>query len=63
MIERRSVEQALAEIEEIRRRYWRGINEAGVGQKLRLDEALSLVRKLGFTKGEALRLLRPKGRG
>jgi hypothetical protein len=55
MIRRRSAEEYLAELEDILRRY--RASEAN-GQKLSQEEALARLRKLGFTPGEALRLLR-----
>jgi hypothetical protein len=61
MIEKRSVEEALAELEGILRRYHLGSAVPGSNQKLTREEALAGLRKLGFTVGEALRLLRPKG--
>lgn len=61
MIEKRSVEEALAELEGILRRYHLRSAVPGSNQKLTREEALAGLRKLGFTVGEALRLLRPKG--
>jgi hypothetical protein len=60
MIEKRSAEECLAELEDTVRRYHLGV---GASEKLTQQEALARIRKLGFTVGEALRLLRPKGRG
>ncbi len=59
MIERRSAEECLADLEETVRRYHLGVT---VSDRLTQEEALARIRKLGFTVGEALRLLRPKGR-
>ncbi len=59
MIERRSAEECLADLEETVRRYHLGV---AVSDRLTQEEALARIRKLGFTVGEALRLLRPKGR-
>ena len=61
MIEKRSAEEALAEFEDILHRHRRGFAARG-DQKLTQEAALAGLRKLGFTVGEALRLLRPKGR-
>ena len=60
MIEKRSVEEALAELEGILHRYRLGSAALGSEQKLAREEALAGLRKLGFTVGEALRLLRPR---
>jgi hypothetical protein len=62
MIEIRSAEESLAELEETVRRYHLGIATPNAREKLTQEEALARIRKLGFTLGEALRLLRPKGR-
>ncbi|MBO0735041.1 MAG: hypothetical protein J2P48_00510 [Alphaproteobacteria bacterium] len=61
MIEKRSAEESLAELEDILRRYHLGVAVPGTGEKLTREQALARIRKLGFTTGEALRLLRPKG--
>jgi hypothetical protein len=61
MIERRSAEEWLAELEDTVRRYQLG-KAAPASERLTQEEALARLRKLGFTVGEALRLLRPKGR-
>jgi hypothetical protein len=61
MIERRSAEEWAAELEDTLRRYQLG-KAADASQRLTLEEALARLRKLGFTVGEGLRLLRPKGR-
>jgi len=58
MIVRRSVEQYLQELEEILRRYRVGLADARASQKFTLGEAQTRLRKLGFTNGEALSLLR-----
>jgi hypothetical protein len=60
MIERRSAEEWSAELEEIQRRYRLANGGAERGQRLTQAEAVARLRKLGFTLGEALRLLRPK---
>jgi hypothetical protein len=60
MIERRSAEEWLAEFEDTVRRYHLG-KAAPASERLTQDEALARLRKLGFTVGEGLRLLRPKG--
>lgn len=59
MIEKRTAEEYLARVEAIVRRYRLGIAEPGAGERLGQDEALTALRRLGFTTGEALRLLRP----
>jgi hypothetical protein len=61
MIERRSAEEWLAEFEEIRRRYQHSGTGRGEGESLTLPEAAARLQRLGFTYGEALRLLRSKG--
>jgi hypothetical protein len=60
MIEKRSAEEWLAELEDTVRRYHLGLARPGAQDKLSQEEALARIRKLGFTLGEALRLLRPK---
>jgi hypothetical protein len=62
MIERRSAEQWAAELEDTVRRYQLSKTAPNANQKITLEEALARLRKLGFTVGEGLRLLRPKGR-
>ena len=62
MIEKRSAEQWAAELEDTVRRYQLSKTAPNANQKLTLEEALARLRKLGFTVGEGLRLLRPKGR-
>jgi hypothetical protein len=57
MIQRRSAEQFLAELDEILRRFHADVAK-GAQELLTLEEALQQVRKLGFTYGEALYLLR-----
>jgi hypothetical protein len=59
MIWKRGAEDYLARVEAIVRRYRLGIAEPRGGATLELDDALAALRKLGFTTGEALRLLRP----
>jgi hypothetical protein len=61
MIERRSAEEWLAEFEEILRRYRSSGAGRAEGETLTQREAASGLQRLGFTFGEALRLLRPKG--
>jgi len=63
MIERRSAEEWRAELDETVRRYHLGLAMPEAGGKLTREEAVARIRKLGFTVGEALRLLRPKERG
>jgi hypothetical protein len=60
MIERRSAEEWLAEFEEILRRYRAGGAGTGEGDALTQQEAVAKLRRLGFTVGEGLRLLRRK---
>jgi hypothetical protein len=57
MIERRSLEDALAEFDEIMRRYRRGIATPSAPNILTRDEAIAQLMRLRFTAGEALRLL------
>jgi hypothetical protein len=59
MIERRSFEEALAEFDDIMRRYRRGATTPSAPDGLTRDEAIARLMKLRFTAGEALRLLRP----
>jgi hypothetical protein len=63
MIARRSTEEYLAELDDILRRYRLHATELGAHAKLTQEEALARLRKLGFTAGEALRLLRLNSRG
>lgn len=58
MMRIRSAEEYIAELEEILRRYRVGAAEAQSGGLTR-EQALAQLRRLGFTAGEALRLLRP----
>lgn len=60
MIERRSAEEWLAEFDEVVRRYRAGLTRTGAGEALPQQEALARLRRLGFTVGEGLRLLRPR---
>jgi len=56
----RSHEDWLAELNDVVRRYRLGERNPGASQKLTYNEALALIRKLGLTTGEAIRLLRSK---
>lgn len=60
MIERHSLEDALAAFDEIMRRYRHGIMSPGAPDALTRDEAIALLMKLRFTAGEAMRLLRQR---
>ena len=60
MIERRSAEEWLADFDEVVRRYRLGPRRPGAGEALLQQEALARLRRLGFTVGEGLRLLRPR---
>jgi hypothetical protein len=62
MIRKYSVEEYRAKLDEIVRCYRLGIAEPDAHEKLTQDQALACLRKLSFTVGEALRLLRPEGR-
>jgi hypothetical protein len=62
MIEKRSAEESLAELEEILRRYHLGLARSGTPGAITQEEALAALRKLGFTVGEGLRFLRPSRR-
>jgi hypothetical protein len=62
MIERRSAEEWRAELDQTIRRYHLGLAIPEARDKLTQEEAVVRIRKLGFTVGEALRLLRPKER-
>jgi hypothetical protein len=59
MIEKRSYEQALAQFEEILRRYRRGVSAPGAPDGLSRGDAIALLMKLHFTPGEAMHLLGP----
>jgi hypothetical protein len=63
VITHRSIEEWRAEFDEVVRRYRLGLSDPRAHEKLSREQALALMRKLGFTTGEALRLLRPKERG
>jgi hypothetical protein len=60
MINRRSAEEWFAEFEEILRRYRPASGGADPNRTLTQEEAVMRLRRLGFTVGECLRLLRPK---
>jgi len=60
MIRHRPTEEWLAELDNVVHRYRVGIKTPGARDTLTPEEALKLMRKLGFTNGEALRLLRHK---
>jgi len=62
MIERRSAEQFLAELEDILRRFQSADAAGEVGSFTR-DEALRRLRKLGFSAGEAHAPLAPRQAG
>jgi hypothetical protein len=62
MIKRRSAEEWRAELDETVRRYHLGLAIPEAREMLTHEEAVARIRKLGFTVGEALRLLRPKER-
>lgn len=57
MVYPRSAEQFVTELDEIVRRFRAGA-AAGMGDGPALEEALLQLRKLGFTTGEAIHLLR-----
>jgi hypothetical protein len=59
MIEKRSAAERLAELEDILRRYRLGVAKSSARGALTHEEALAGLRELGFSVGEALRLLRP----
>lgn len=62
MIERLSFEDALAEFDDIMRRYRHGISAPGAPGALTRDEAIARLMKLHFTAGEAMQLLGPHTR-
>ena len=62
MIRRYSSEEYRAKLDEIVRCYRLGVAAPGARAKLTQDEAVARLRKLGFTVGEALRLLNPERR-
>jgi hypothetical protein len=57
MIERLSLEDALAEFDDVIRRYRRGILSPGAPGALTRDQAIARLKRLRFTAGEAMRLL------
>lgn len=57
MIEKRSAEQFLAELDDILRRF-ETADATGTAGSLPREEALRRLRKLGFSAGEAVSLLR-----
>lgn len=59
MIEKLSFEEAVAEFDEIMRRYRHGISSPGAPGALTRDEAIARLMKLRFTAGEAMQFLRP----
>ncbi len=58
MIKRASAEEWIAQLEEVIRRYRRPAGDGGARNGLSQEQAVELLRKLGLTRGEALRLLR-----
>jgi hypothetical protein len=58
MIQTRPVEQYLAELDDILHRYRLGLAEGGAPNALTLDQALAMLRHLGYSNGDGLRLLR-----
>jgi hypothetical protein len=58
VIEHRSSEEWLVAVNDIIRRFRQNSGSARPEEKMSFDEAVSLMRKLGFTTGEAIRLLR-----
>jgi hypothetical protein len=58
MIERRSFEEAAAELRDIIHRYRHGVAQPGARDGLTREEAIARLMKLHFTAGEAMRLLR-----
>ena len=62
MIEKISFEDAVAEFDDILRRYRHGIASPGAPDALTRDEAVARLMKLRFTAGEAMQLLRPHTR-
>ena len=61
MIQKRLAEEFLAELEEIIQHFQAGSN-AGAQENFALEDAVLRLRKLGFTSGQALKLLRRKPR-
>ena len=62
MIEKLSFEDAVAQFDEIIRRYHHGVSSPGAPDALSHDEAVARLMKLRFTAGEAMQLLRPHTR-
>ena len=57
-VKQRSHEEWLTELNDAVRRYRAGLADSRAHDKLTYDEAVATIRKLGFTAGEAVRLLR-----
>ncbi len=60
MITHRPIEEWRAELDEVVRRYHLGLSNPHHPESLSQQQAIALIRRLGFTPGEALRLLRPR---
>lgn len=58
VIEYRSSEEWLVALDDIIRRYRQSFSNPRPERQISFDDALSRMRKLGFTTGEAIRLLR-----
>jgi hypothetical protein len=58
VIEHRSSEEWLIAVNDIIRRFRQNSGSRRPEERMSFDDALSLMRKLGFTTGEAIRLLR-----
>jgi hypothetical protein len=58
VIEHRSSEEWLVAVNDIIRRFQQNSRSARPEEQTSFDDAVSLMRKLGFTIGEAIRLLR-----
>ncbi|HJT07309.1 MAG TPA: hypothetical protein VJ747_10300 [Stellaceae bacterium] len=58
VVEHRSSEEWLVAVNDIIRRFRQNSPGSRPEERISFDDALSLMRKLGFTTGEAIRLLR-----
>jgi hypothetical protein len=62
VLEKRSLEEALAEMDDIVRRYRGGIARPGAPDTLTRAGAIARLMRLRFTAGEAMRLLHQSDR-
>ena len=60
VVQHRSSEEWLVAVNDIIRRFRQNSTGSRPEERISFDDALALIRKLGFTTGEAIRLLRDK---